>query len=144
MLQGRAVPRGFRTRCSFWPKSSFPTYLLGTFPHILLSSFRYHLCNELLSRLHPPLSTPPSFHRAPSPTCFTRVSRMEGSRDFPGGASAGDIRHLRSGVLHKTLGREDPLEKAMATHSSIPARTPPWTEEPGGLQSMGSQRVQEA
>ena len=39
------------------------------------------------------------------------------------------------------LGREDPLEKEMATHSSILAWRIPWTEEPGGLQSMGSQRV---
>ena len=40
-----------------------------------------------------------------------------------------------------TLGQEDPLEKGMATHSSILAWRTPWTEEPGGLQSMGSQRV---
>ena len=40
-----------------------------------------------------------------------------------------------------SLGREDPLEKGMATHSSIPAWRIPGTEEPGGLQSMGSQRV---
>ena len=39
------------------------------------------------------------------------------------------------------LGREDPLEKEMATHSSIHAWEIPWTEEPGGLQSIGSQRV---
>ena len=39
------------------------------------------------------------------------------------------------------LGQEDPLETAMATHSSILAWEIPWTEEPGGLQSMGSQRV---
>ena len=39
------------------------------------------------------------------------------------------------------LAREDPLEKGMATHSSILARRSLWTEEPGGLQSMGSQRV---
>ena len=39
------------------------------------------------------------------------------------------------------LGREDPLEKGMATHSSIVAWRIPLTEEPGGLQSMGSQRV---
>ena len=39
------------------------------------------------------------------------------------------------------LGWEDPLEEEMATHSSIPAWRIPWTEEPGGLQSMGSQRV---
>ena len=38
------------------------------------------------------------------------------------------------------LGQEDPLEKEMATHSSILAWEIPWAEEPGGLQSMGSQR----
>ena len=41
----------------------------------------------------------------------------------------------------QSLGREDPLEKEMATHSSILAWKIPWTEEPGRLQSMGSQRV---
>ena len=39
------------------------------------------------------------------------------------------------------LGQEDPLEKEMATHASILAWEIPWTEEPGGLQSMGLQRV---
>ena len=38
-------------------------------------------------------------------------------------------------------GEEDPLEEEMATHSSILAWKIPWTEEPGGPQSMGSQRV---
>ena len=41
----------------------------------------------------------------------------------------------------ESLGWEDPLEKVMATHSSILAWRIPWTEESGGLQSMGSQRV---
>ena len=41
----------------------------------------------------------------------------------------------------QSLGQEDPLEKGMATHSSILGWEIPWTEEPGGLQSMGSQRV---
>ena len=41
----------------------------------------------------------------------------------------------------RALRWEDPLEKEMATHSSILALEIPWTEEPGGLQSMGSQRV---
>ena len=41
----------------------------------------------------------------------------------------------------QSLGQEDPLEKEMATHSSIFAWEIPWTEEPSGLQSMGSQRV---
>ena len=40
----------------------------------------------------------------------------------------------------RSLGQEDPLEKGMATHSSILAWRIPWTEEPGGLQSMGSQK----
>ena len=41
----------------------------------------------------------------------------------------------------QSLGWEDPLEKEMATHSSILAWRIPWTEEPGRLQSTGSQRV---
>ena len=41
----------------------------------------------------------------------------------------------------RSLDREDPLEKEIATHSSTLARKIPWTEEPGRLQSMGSQRV---
>ena len=41
----------------------------------------------------------------------------------------------------QSLGREDPLEKEMATHSSIFAWKIPWTEEPGRLQSTGLQRV---
>ena len=41
----------------------------------------------------------------------------------------------------QSLGGEDPLEKEMATHSSILAWRIPWTQKPGGLQSMGSQRV---
>ena len=41
----------------------------------------------------------------------------------------------------QSLGREDPLEKEIVTHSSILAWRIPWTEEPGGLQSMGLQRV---
>ena len=44
-------------------------------------------------------------------------------------------------TLVQFLGREDPLEKATATHSSILAWRSPWSEEPGRLQSMGSQRV---
>ena len=41
----------------------------------------------------------------------------------------------------RSLGWEDPLEEEMATHSNILAWRIPWTEEPDGLQSMGSQRV---
>ena len=46
-----------------------------------------------------------------------------------------------SETLVQSLGQEDPLEEGMETHSSILAWRIPWTEEPGGLQSVGSQRV---
>ena len=49
--------------------------------------------------------------------------------------NVGDLRHAGS------LGGEDPLEGEMATHSSILAWRIPWTEEPGGLWSIGSPRV---
>ena len=48
-------------------------------------------------------------------------------------ANAGDPSSIK--------GQEDPLEKGMATHSSILAWRVPWTEEPGGLQSVASQRI---
>ena len=43
----------------------------------------------------------------------------------------------------QSLGQEDSMEKEMATHSSILALEIPWTEEPGGVQSMGLQRVRQ-
>ena len=43
-------------------------------------------------------------------------------------------------AMQKKQGQEDPLEKRMATHSSMLAWEIPWTEEPGRLQSMGSQK----
>ena len=53
--------------------------------------------------------------------------------------------HLPIQELHEpqvqSLGGEDPLEEEMAAHSSTLAWRVPWTEEPGGLQSMGSQRA---
>ena len=51
-------------------------------------------------------------------------------------ANAGDTRDTNS-----TPGQEDPLEKWTTTHSSILACKIPWTEKPGGLQSMGLQRI---
>ena len=46
-----------------------------------------------------------------------------------------------AGDMVQSLGREDPLEQEMVTHSSVLAWEIPWTEEPGGPQSMGSHRV---
>ena len=54
---------------------------------------------------------------------------------FPGGSE------VKASAWVRSLAREDPLEKEMATHSSILAWRIPWAEEPGGLQSTGSQRV---
>ena len=59
---------------------------------------------------------------------------------FPGG-SDGEESSCSAGDPGLIPGSEDSLEKGMATHSSILAWRIPWTEEPGGLQSMGSQRV---
>ena len=57
--------------------------------------------------------------------------------EFPGG-SDGKESACNSGDLGSIPGLEDPLEKGMATHSSIIAWRIPWTEEPGVLQNMGS------
>ena len=58
---------------------------------------------------------------------------------FPGGSDGKESAMQETQVL--CLGGEDLLEKEMASHSSILVWRIPWTEEPGGLQSMGSQRV---
>ena len=65
--------------------------------------------------------------------CFKFQNSLVGQR----------LRHLPAvwETWVQSLGQEDPLEKEMATHSSILAWRIPWTEEPGGLQSIGSQRV---
>ena len=57
---------------------------------------------------------------------------------FPGGSVVKNL-STNAGDLVQSLGQEDPLEEGMATHSSILAWRIPWTEEPGGLWSMGSQ-----
>ena len=64
--------------------------------------------------------------------CFTQTSLV-----------AQTVKHLPTvpETQVRFLGQEDPLEKQMATHSSTLAWRIPWMEEPGGLQSMGSQRV---
>ena len=60
---------------------------------------------------------------------------------FPGGSALKKNLPANAGDSGLILGQEDPLEKEMPTHSSILAWEIPWTEESGGLQSMGSQRV---
>ena len=59
---------------------------------------------------------------------------------FLGGSAVKSLPAMQEKQV-QSLGQEDPLEKEMATHSSILAWEIPWTEEPGGLRSMGLQRV---
>ena len=62
---------------------------------------------------------------------------------FPGGSDGKAVKHLSAmwETWVRSLGRESPLEKEMATHSSTLTWKIPWMEEPGRLQSKGSQRV---
>ena len=95
-----------------------------------------------------------------SGTSAQMPARAEREHEAGRWACSGLAAHIRLGCLPATLAaqtvrhlpaeqetwvrcpsQEDPLEKGMATHSSILAWRIPWTEEPGGLQSMGVQRV---
>ena len=63
-----------------------------------------------------------------------------GKLGFPGGADGKELLAMQVTQV-RSLGQENPLEKGMATHSIILAWRIPWMEEPGRLQSVGSQRV---
>ena len=73
----------------------------------------------------------------PGPRDFGALRCRSG---FPGGSVVKNPPAMQKTCV-QSLGLEDPLEKEMATHSSILAWEIPWTEEPGELQFMGSQRV---
>ena len=64
----------------------------------------------------------------------------EDTRNFPDGSEVKNV-PAKWETQVQSLGREDPMEKEMATRSSILAWRSPWAEEPGGLYSMGSQRA---
>ena len=66
--------------------------------------------------------------------------KVTGPRGLPGGSVVNNPPAMQETQI-QSLGWEGPLEKEMATHSRILAWKIPWTEEPGGLQSMRSQRV---
>ena len=68
------------------------------------------------------------------------ISKSLGTLGFPGGTDVKNPPAMQETWV-RSLGWEDPLEEGMAAHSSILAWRIPWTEVPGGLQSMGSQRV---
>ena len=60
----------------------------------------------------------------------------QGTKDFPGGSMVKNL-PAKQEIQAQSLDWENPLEKEMATHSSVLAWEIPWTEEPGGLQSWG-------
>ena len=75
---------------------------------------------------------------------INQLDKIEINRGFPDGASSKEPTCQPTQGMYETgliPGWEDALEDSMATHSSILAWRIPWTEEPGGLQSKGSQRV---
>ena len=80
--------------------------------------------------------------RSPKSLCHVKfyIMKTTESLGFPGG-SDDKASACKQETQVRSLGREDPLEKEIATHSSTLAWKIPWTEEPGGLQSMGLQRV---
>ena len=65
---------------------------------------------------------------------------LEQDLEMPNGSVLKNLPAIQE-IQVRSLGREDPLEKEMATHSSILAWRIPWTEEPGGIQSVESPRV---
>ena len=71
--------------------------------------------------------------------CPLDFNSGHGQGGFPGGSAIKDLPAMQD-MWVRSLGWEDPLEKEMATHSSILAWEIPCTEKPGGLQSMGSQK----
>ena len=82
----------------------------------------------------------------PTPTpCLTfrrEMNDLRGckpGRDVPGGSVIKTALPMQETQV-RSLGQEDALEEGMATHCSVPAWRTPWTEEPGRLQSTGSQR----
>ena len=74
----------------------------------------------------------------PGQWCF---QRGPGQQDFPVAQMIKNLPAMQETRV-QFLGQEDPWEKRMATHSSVLAGRNPWTEKPGGLQSVGLQRVE--
>ena len=71
----------------------------------------------------------------------TVLPKLRVYQGFPGGSVVKNPPAMQESRV-QSLGRENPLEEEMATHSSILAWTFPWSEQPGGLQSMGPQKSQ--
>ena len=81
------------------------------------------------------------FNGEPFPGSLSERTQEEANHmDFPVSQVVKNLPVMQETQV-QSVGQEDPLAKEMATHSNILAQRIPWTEEPSGLQSMGSQRV---
>ena len=93
-------------------------------------------------RPRPPLRIR-SLKQAPLTTQFLNFRKHYDLTGFPGGSAVKNLPAMQElqETWVRSLGQEDPLEEGITTHSSILAWRIPWTEELGGLQSMGLPRV---
>ena len=120
--------------------------MISCFSCLLFAILRTGACQAPLSM---GFSSQKPWRGLPSPppgytTGLSQIMSMYSMyRDFPAGTSGkGPTRQCRRCKRHgPSLGQEDSLEEGMATHFSILAWRIPWTEKPGGLQLMGSQRT---
>ena len=81
-----------------------------------------------------------NFNHSYTSFCFGKIRRCSNKRDSLVAQMVKSLPTMQE-IQVRSLGQEDPLEKEMATPSCILDWKIPWTEEPGGLQSIGSQRV---
>ena len=108
----------------------------------VMPSNHFILCRPLLPSIFPSIRvfSNESVLCIRGPKYWSFSFNISPSKGFPG-SSDSKVSGCNSGDLGSIAGWENPLEKEMATHSSTLAWKIPWIEEPGRLQSMGSQRV---
>ena len=144
----QAHPLGFSTRCPF-PQNTLPQISHGWSFHSGSALLRYHLLREIFPD-HPthkqfPHPTEHPFPHAAlfsfiaTPSIFLFMVFLPHRASLV--AQTGKTLPAMQETQVQSLDQKDPLENRMATHSNISAWRIPWTEEPGGLQSVGSQRV---
>ena len=100
-------------------------------------------CQDIIRYSVKTSKSSPPFICAADSSSISFSMRLSHSRGVPGGSAVKNLPAVQETqeMWARSLGREDPLEEGMATHSSTLAWRIPWTEEPGGLQYMGSQTI---
>ena len=136
---GRGVPLSMTLPLSRWEADKWGHPASGQWSGI--SPWQWAL--QTRQRLNSQNPSPPLFH-ALEAQCSIWGLMYACNCGFPGGATGKELawQCRRHEMWVWPLGQEDPLEEEMATHSSILAWEVPWTEEPGGLQSLGVAKSQ--